>query len=97
MPHGLYAASSNSVKTTTSPSGQAPLKAPAAPIPAAPPPTTTVLTAMPSPLAARPLGAPSSVDGSGDAFPADSSRAGPAIHYRRHRRHFPMMAVHGRP
>src|SRR5918994_6359260 len=43
MPQGLYAASSNSVNTMTSPSGWAPLYAPAAPTPAAPPPTTTAL------------------------------------------------------
>src|SRR4029453_18136966 len=49
MPQGLYAASSNSVKTITSPSGWAPLNAPAAPMPPAPPPTTTSLGAIDTP------------------------------------------------
>ena len=42
--------------------GSGPLAAPAAPIPAAPPPTTTVLAAMPSPFAG-PLAAATTLDG----------------------------------
>src|SRR6476661_2429452 len=44
MPQGLYAASSYSVYTTTSAVLSVPLAAPAAPMPAAPPPTTTIFT-----------------------------------------------------
>src|SRR3954462_5635844 len=45
MPHGLYAASSYSVWTVISASGSVPRAAPAAPMPAAPPPMTTIFLA----------------------------------------------------
>src|SRR3954451_22292071 len=55
MPHGLYPTSWYSVKTTTSAAGSVPLAAPAAPIPAAPPPTMTIRWGiwLPSPAHGR--------------------------------------------